>query len=150
MKFARVLRAFVAAASAVAVGCTTSTLTSSDPSPTKCQLSINGTAMSVGAVGGTATISLTTQPECAWKAATDASWIAEVKPAAGQGSAQVEVKVAPNADPVPRQGTVQISGIEVQIAQEAAPCVFEVSPHTRAMSSAGGTTSVSVATHGGC
>jgi len=105
---------------------------------------------SIAAGGGTAEVDVTTEPECAWKATTDATWLAELTPASGQGPAKVEVRAAANADPAPRRGTVQVGGVDVQIAQDAAPCTFVVAPLTRTVSASGGTSTITVTTNSAC
>lgn len=95
-------------------------------------------------------LEISAQPECAWKVDSDISWVAEVTPASGQGSAQVEVRVAANTQPAPRQAAIRIGGTNVAILQKAAACVFDVTPGTRAIGSAGGTTTVTLTTASSC
>src|SRR5262249_24569512 len=111
-----VLTLLLVFAAATIIGCTRSSLNSASPSTTKCQVSAKTSSGSIAASGGTADVDVTTEPECAWKATTDATWVAELTPASGQGPAKVEVRAAANADPAPRRGTVQIGGVDVQIA----------------------------------
>jgi hypothetical protein len=131
-------------------GCTSKTVTSTDPTPVKCTISVSPPPEAIGPGGGTATLKVTAAPECVWKATATESWIAGLTPASGQGSAPLEVRVSANDDVVPRQGTIQVGGNEVRIAQEAAPCVVEVAPRTRTISGAGETTTVDVSTKAGC
>jgi len=95
-------------------------------------------------------LEVSAQPECAWKADTESGWIAEVTPASGQGSAQVEVRVAANTEPAPRQGAIRIGGTNVAILQKAAPCLYDVTPLTRSIGSAGGTTTVTLTAASSC
>src|SRR5215475_12357426 len=132
------------------IGCTRSSLNSASPSTTKCQVSAKTGSGSIAASGGTAEVDVTTEPECAWKATTDTTWVAELTPASGQGPAKVEVRAAANADPAPRRGTVQIGGVDVQIAQDAAPCTFVVAPLTRTVSASGGTSTITVTANSAC
>src|SRR4051812_39013730 len=87
------------------VSCTSGSLNSTGPSTTKCQVSAKSAGGATPAGGGTMTVSVTAEPECAWKASADVSWITDVAPASGQGSADVAVRVAANADPVQRRGS---------------------------------------------
>ena len=135
---------------AAMVGCTSSSLTSTNPTPVKCQLSVDTATRSVGAAGGTTRFGISAQPECGWTAASQASWIAEVKPASGQGSQQIEVTVTANADPAVRQGTVNVNGVSLRITQEAAACTFDVSPTGRSSSAASDSATVSVTTAATC
>src|SRR4051794_33220899 len=97
IRFWRLCASVLVSAAAVA-GCTSSSLTSTNPTPVKCQVSVDTATQSVGAAGGAALFGISAQPECAWTAAPQVNWIAEVKPASGQGSQQIEVMVAANAD----------------------------------------------------
>src|SRR5262245_55734734 len=100
------LRVIVALCLAVlaAATCTSSKLSSTGPSTVKCQVSASGTPSSIAAGGGTATLSVTANPECAWTATADVAWITDVAPSSGQGSGNVTLHVVPNADPVARRG----------------------------------------------
>lgn len=116
----------------------------------KCQLSVTTSSGSIAASGGVATLAVAAQPECAWTASSESSWIAEVNPSSGQGTAEIQVRAAPNPQPAMRQGSVQVNGSSVRLTQDAAGCRFEVSPTARAISSAGGSTTVAVTGIAGC
>jgi hypothetical protein len=139
----------VLAGIAAVVGCSSSE-TSTSPSPAKCQVSINPTAPSIGATGGTTTVSVTAQPECAWTVAENVSWIADVTPTTGQGNGQVEIRVAANADPSARNGTVQINDTAVRVTQEAAACNFTVAPLSMTARAGGDTAAINVTAASGC
>src|SRR5262245_16887915 len=133
-----------------AASCTSSKLSSTEPSTIKCQVSANGTVASIAASGGTATLSVTANPECAWTATSDVAWISDVAPSSGQGSGNVTLHVVPNGEPVARRGMVHVAAADVQILQDAAPCVFTVTPLTQSMTAGGGTATVTVSTNGAC
>ncbi len=116
----------------------------------KCQVSVTNSSGSIAAGGGTAKLVVSALPECAWSAEPDAGWIAEVTPPSGQGSAEIDVRVAPNPQPAMRQGSVQVNSSSIRITQEAAPCQLQVAPSTRAVPSAGGTVTVAVTGINGC
>jgi hypothetical protein len=145
----RVFSAVVFAVLIAAAGCTNVT-TSTGPSSAKCQITVRQPVPAVEASGGTAMLEVSAQPECAWKADSDISWIAEVTPASGQGSGQVEVRVVANTQPAQRQGAIRIGGASVAILQKAAACVYDVTPGTRAIGSAGGTTTVALTAASSC
>ena len=89
-----VAAAFVAAV--VASGCETSSTLTVSPNPVKCQVSRAAPSSMVDAGGGTGTVAVTTQPECAWDATTTVAWISGLSPASGQGTGNLEFRVAPN------------------------------------------------------
>jgi hypothetical protein len=146
----RATLAIFAAVVAAAVGCTSSSLTSTNPSPIKCQVTVGGNVSPIAAAGGNATISVTAQPECAWTAETRSSWISEITPASGQGNGTVQVQIGPNPEPADRQGQVEINGTAIQIVQEAAPCTFGVSPQSSKFGAEGGDSTVEVTAAGNC
>ena len=90
------------------------------------------------------TLAITTTRDCTWEAATSAGWVSLVPPTSGQGSGSVAYRVSPNADPSPRQATVDVNDLHVSLTQEAAPCRFGVSPASATVSADGGTVSVAV------
>jgi Putative binding domain, N-terminal/Viral BACON domain len=146
----RVVTALIGAMLAASVGCTSSKLNSTGPSGSKCQVTVSNADSTIAAAGGTTTVAIAAQPECAWTASTDAAWITNLAPPSGQGNSAVQVSAAPNADPVTRRGMIHIAGTDVQITQAAAPCVFQVTPLSRDVGGGGGTTSVSIAANGAC
>jgi BACON domain-containing protein/all-beta uncharacterized protein len=148
--FGRLVTALIGAALATSVACTSSKLNSTQPSGSKCQVTVSNADGTIAASGGTTTVAIAAEPECAWTASTDAAWITNLAPPSGQGNSAVQVSAAPNGDPVTRRGMVHIAATDVQITQAAAPCVFQVSPLARDVGATGGTTSVSVGANGAC
>ena len=92
------------AALIAAGGCDSSSSTTTDPSPVKCQVALSTSSTALAAGGGTGAVSVSTQPECAWSATAEASWISELSPASGQGNGQVAFRVSANPLPSVRQG----------------------------------------------
>ena len=126
-------RALLTAVVVAAVGaaCTSSSsTTATGPTPAKCQVTLSAPP-AIAAGGGTASVTVTTQPECAWTASTQASWITELLPASGQGSGQVTLRAAPNAQVSPREGEALVNDARVRFTQEGAPCRFELMPAGR-------------------
>jgi all-beta uncharacterized protein len=146
----RAIAALLFAALSATVACTSSSLNSTGPSAAKCQVTVSSADAPIAAAGGTTTVAISAQPECAWTANTDVAWITDLAPPAGQGNSAVQVHAAPNADPVTRRGMVHIASTDVQITQAASPCVFQVSPLTRDVGATGGAAGVSVSANGAC
>jgi hypothetical protein len=58
--------------------------------------------------------------------------------------------VAPNPDPVVRNGNLAIGGVVVQVTQASAPCVIVLSGNSRAIGSEAATVVVQLSTHATC
>ena len=102
----------------------------------------------IDAGGGTGTLTVTTNPECAWTATSGAPWIS-LSPSSGQGSATVELRVTPNEGSTQRDGNITVNSEQVRVSQRA-PCRFELAPATHRMAAAGGTGRVTVSTTSDC
>ena len=137
----------LSAVALLAAACETSSSISAGPDPLKCQLSLAAPPM-IDAGGGTGTLSVTTNPECAWTATSGAPWIS-LSPSSGQGSATVELRVTPNEGSTQRDGNITVNSAEVRVSQRA-PCRFELAPATHRMAAAGGTGRVTVSTTSDC
>ena len=146
----RVLQAIGLTALLAAWGCDSSSTITTGPSPEKCQVALAASSTALAASGGTGTVSVSTQPECAWSATPEASWISGLSPASGQGNGQVAFQVPANPLPSARQGAIAVNGNRVSINQEAATCAFEIAPLTQSVAAGGGTGSVTVTTASGC
>ena len=103
-----------------------------------------------GPAGGTGTARVSVERECSWKAGTDASWIAITAGRDGQGDGTVNYRVLENSEPVSRRGSVTVGEQRVQLAQDAAPCRFGVSPGSLSAGAEGGDFTVEVRTHAAC
>ena len=119
------------------------------PSVVRCQASFSSPATPLPASGGQITVAVGAARECSWTAASDASWI-QVSPASGQGEASLTLTVAENAAGSSRSGTVALNEARMAIAQEPAPCRYELSQSNVRVSPAGGSLSVTLSTLPGC
>ena len=54
-------------------------MTTTEPTPVKCALTLSAPDAAINPSGGSEQIVLTTTPECAWTASTDASWVARIE-----------------------------------------------------------------------
>jgi hypothetical protein len=77
--------------------------------------------------GGSGNISVTTTPECAWNATSNASWITSVAPASGAGPGSVSYSVS-SSNGSARSGTITIAGQTITVNQLAGPVISSVSP----------------------
>jgi hypothetical protein len=135
---------FVAVAAAWAVTCGSSSQTVTSPSTTKCAVTATATPTAFPAAGGSGTLSVATNRECQWSVAAGSGWIQLGSGTSGQGDASVPFSVAANADPAGRKGDIIVGGQQVGITQDAAPCVFTVSPRNDSINADGGRKSLSV------
>jgi Putative binding domain, N-terminal len=92
---------------------------------------------------------VTTERDCSWSAASDASWISLGAPN-GQGQASIPYSVAANPAPAGRSGSISVGSEKVQLNQAAAPCTFRLSRAADSIAAAGGQLSVELATLNGC
>ena len=90
------------------------------------RLTLSGTPPIVDSGGGSGTVVLTINRECAWSAKPEVDWIS-VSPASGQGESQVSFSVASNPQPVERKGAIVINEQRLEVTQRAG-CAFTLSP----------------------
>lgn len=116
-----------------------------------CTYSIAPTTFSAPAGASTSAVDVTTQPGCAWTAASQVPWISITSGAGGSGNGRVELAIAANTGAV-RSGTAVIAGqtYTVEQAAVATPCTFAIAPQTFASPFAGAATGVDVTTQAGC
>ena len=142
--------ATIVAAIAIAVsGCGSTSTSAVAPSPVKCAVSLSG-PNTIGAAGGTGTITVTTQPECAWTSSTQVPWITRLSPRSGQGTGQVTFETAANALQAARQGDIVVNDVRFQVHQDFATCVLGVGTNALSVAATGGTHSVTVSAGDGC
>jgi len=140
----------LSALACVIAACGSTVATETGPSPAKCGVSLAVPTSPVGSGGDATTIGVTTQPECAWSASSDAAWITGLTPSAGQGSAQLQMQVAANPSGTARQGDIIVNGERGRIRQDAAPCTFELSATEQSVPATGGTGRITVTAVAGC
>lgn len=112
---------------AAACGGSTTVTEVTGPDAVRCQTSVSGAPASVPSAGNRVTLTVSAARECAWTATSEASWV-QVSPANGQGESPITLAVAANPEGRSRTGAVVINGTRLSVAQEAAPCRYEVSP----------------------
>jgi hypothetical protein len=120
------------------------------PAAAKCGVTLSTTEDPVDASGGTATIAVTTNPECAWTASADVAWISEVAPASGQGSARVQFRAGANPNATAREGGITVNDQRAIIRQAAAACEIRLAISNAQFDAAGGAATVTVDAPGGC
>jgi hypothetical protein len=96
---------------------------------------VDRTAFASG--GGSGTVNVSTNRECAWSAKSDAAWVTVTSQATGQGAGTVNFTVAANANASARSAGITVNDQRVQISQEAKPCEFTVSSNRETVDGAG-------------
>ena len=132
--------------SGVSIGaCSSSTVSVTSPSTVKCGITAAATPTSFSAAGGDGTLTVSTARECQWTVAAAGSWIQLNGSTQGQGETTMAFKVAANADPSTRKGTISVGDQQVGITQDAAPCVFTLNPRSDSVTADGGQKRIAVA-----
>ena len=152
MQFALRPLLFVAAAAFLA-GCGSSTstnVTATSPTATRCQPALSGSASNFGPAGGTGQITVSVARECEWSAASQAAWLEITSPRAGQGDGTIAYRVTQNPDPLTRKAAITIGNQHMDVAQDAAPCVYSVSGPPDPIAASGGDSLIAVHTHSAC
>jgi len=128
---------------AFAASCGTSSEVSSGPSPVKCGVRMQADSTGFSPDGGTGSLNITADRECAWSAQSDASWLS-LASATGQGNTSVRFTVAKNGDPTARSARVRVQDQQVEISQRAAACDLRVSSNRESVGRDGGTRTIRV------
>jgi trimeric autotransporter adhesin len=131
-------------------GCQSSSRQLVGPSGTKCDVSIPGNLPSIGADGGSGSLTISAARECAWSVTTGASWISITSERTGQGPGVVNYTASVNPTPVARRGAFTVGDQQVELLQDAAPCHFTFTPSVLTVDAEGGETAVSVTAIAGC
>jgi hypothetical protein len=140
--------AFALLAAVFLPGCETSSTVSSGPNPVKCIVALDAPPM-MDAGGGTGSLTITTQRECAWDASTNVGWISGLSPATGQGTADVSFRVSANEGLSTRDGLIEVNEVRARVSQRA-PCRYEVGPSSHNVGATGAVSSISISTASEC
>ena len=82
----------------------------------QCVLAVFPMAFSIGAAGGTASMTVSGNPECSWTATSSDSWVTVTGGASGKGNGLTSISVAANAG-APRSAVLTIAGVRVPVTQ---------------------------------
>ena len=133
------------AALVAAASCGSSTSTSTAPSTIpRCSVTLGATDSTVPPEGGTGRIQVASARECAWSAASEATWLSISGPNSGQGDGSIEYRVAANGDPISRRGGIVLNSQRVEINQAASVCVLQLRQPSASFSQTGGPAAVDV------
>lgn len=127
-------------------------LTSSPP-PGDCSFSISRTTQFFPLEGGEGVIDLvTTFGDCAWMAATNASWIT-LSTSNGVGGGPFSFAVRFNSTSSPRSAIINIAGKTFTVLQDSstsADCTYTINPLAQSFSTSGGTRAITVTVESRC
>jgi hypothetical protein len=113
-----------------------------------CVYNVQPTSSSVGAGGGTVTVSIASNPECEWSATSNDSWITIQGRSSGTGAGTVTFVAAATTGPS-RSGSAVVAGQTITISQTPG-CSFTISPDSASVPASAATGKVSVSTGAGC
>jgi hypothetical protein len=139
----------IAGVAGIGAACSSSSTATTAPTSLKCQVALNTTS-ALDANGGSGTVTVTTQPECAWTASTPSSWISDLSPTSGQGNGQVTFRATANLQSSARDGEIVVNDERARVTQQGSPCRFELTPASREVSSGGGSGTFDVVAPAGC
>jgi hypothetical protein len=115
-----------------------------------CSYTVTPDERTLQAGGGTSTFTVTAPAGCAWTATEQSSWITIDSGGSGNGPGTVTFTAANYTGTTERTATMTIAGQTVDIVQEGLACTFDVTPTSRSLPAAAGTSSFSVSAAAGC
>lgn len=87
------------------------------PAATSCTYSLSPGTSSVPSSGGLGTVTVSTQPGCAWAATSTVDWLSTS--AAGSGSGTLAYSIVANGDTATRSGTILVANQTFTVSQAA-------------------------------
>ena len=118
--------------------------------PAPCTPAIAPSSRTAAQTAGSGTVSVTAGAGCAWTAQSNTSWITVTGGASGSANGTVSYSITANSQTTARVGTVAIAGQVFTLTQAAVGCSYSISPTSRAMTSAAGSSTTSVTAPGTC
>jgi len=105
----------------LASACGTSSSTSVNAPSSRCAVTATAQPPAVGAPGGSGSIVVSTDRECAWEARSESDWLI-IADSSGRGDGAVRYTAAGNPVVSERRGAIVVNGVRVEIGQAAATC----------------------------
>jgi hypothetical protein len=134
---------------ALASACGTSSSTSVNAPSARCAVTATAQPAAVGAPGGSGSIIVRTDRECAWEARSESDWLA-ISDSSGRGDGSMQYTAAGNPVVSERRGAVVINGLRVEIGQAAAACAFNLDRSQQSVPAGGGRVDITVSAQAGC
>ena len=130
-------------------GSSSTSVTATSPSATKCAISATSSLSSFPSSGGSGSLVINSARECPWTISADTPWIVPDQ-TSGQGATTLPFRVAANGTPQARRGALTISAARVEVAQEGAPCRFDLDTAQADVAASGGNLRIGVTAMTGC
>ena len=115
-----------------------------------CAYSISPSNRVHGFGATTGTVSVITQPGCAWSVVNTNPWISISSVPDGVGNGSVTYTLAANSSNAVRSGYVQIGDKNLFVTQSGVGCTISISPGSRTHGSASASNSIAVTAQVGC
>jgi Putative binding domain, N-terminal/Viral BACON domain len=117
-----------------------------------CTFDVTPTSRSLPAAAGTSNFSVSAAAGCTWTATEEISWLSITSGANGNGPGTVNFSVTAHTGTSQRSGTLTIAGEQVTVTQSGAgtTCSYSVTPTSRSVPAAGGSSTFSVTAPSGC
>ncbi len=115
-----------------------------------CSFSLNETSVSMGADGGTGSVTVDSLAGCNWTASSNTSWITISSGTNGSGEGTVNYTVEESNTSAERSGTLTIAGETFTVNQEGQECSYSLSATSATMTSGADTGTVSINAPIGC
>ena len=147
----RALTVFITLALGFVCGCGSAATSTTAPSPsgTRCAISATPSPSSFPPSGGSGNIAIAGARECVWTISADTTWIVPEQ-TEGQGAATLPFRVSANGTPNQRRGTLSIGSTRVELAQDGAPCRFDLDTGRAEVPATGGDFRIAVTAMTGC
>lgn len=115
-----------------------------------CSYSLTPTSVTAPHAGLSSTVSVTTTTGCSWTAVANQTWLTITAGTSGSGSGTVSFTAAANLNTAARSGTLTIGGQTFTVNQDAAPCIYSITPTSVHFTEALQTGSIAVTAGTGC
>jgi hypothetical protein len=140
----------IAAALVASAACQSSSTNVIGPSGTKCAMTLPSSLPTIGADGGSGTLTVTVAPECVWSASSAAEWVSITSSPGGQGTGTLTFAAAGNPTALVRRGALVVGERRVELTQSGAACRFTLTPQTASVPASGGDGAITLNAVEGC
>lgn len=122
----------------------------SNPAQPTCTYTLSATSMTMGASGGTGSITVSTGSGCSWTASSAASWITATGGTSASGPGTFTFSVAASTGSTSRTGSLTVAGQSVSVTQQGVSCVYTLLPASRTVLGAEAISTFDVNTDAAC
>jgi hypothetical protein len=115
-----------------------------------CSYAITPTARTVSPTNGLSSVSVTAGTGCAWTSSANVTWISIVAGTSGTGNGTVTFTYGANLNTFSRSGQITIAGLTFTLFQQAAACIYSITPTAAHYLAGGGPGTIAVTAGTGC